>query len=104
MINQKIMKPWMKSSFDQYEDSDDDSDSEFEYPKLLVDDQGRKKFIMNQAEEKKLQLTFWGVGAHTDSDVRSRDNLPPKNHLTANLLYEQGNRGKRMNVEFILAD
>ena len=99
-----IMKPWMKSSFDQYEDSDEDSDSDFEYPKLLVDDQGRKKFIMNQAEEKKFQLTFWGVGAHTDVDVRSRDNLSPKNHPTANHLYDQGSLGKKTTVELTLAE
>ena len=47
----------MKPLFDRYGDSDDDSksdlESDFEYPKLLVDDKGRKKFILNEAKERK---------------------------------------------------
>jgi len=50
------MKPWMKPSFDRYDDSDDDSssesDSDFKYPKLLVDGDGRKRFILNLKEER----------------------------------------------------
>ena len=54
-----IMKPWMKSTFDTDDVSEDDTgsdfDTEFEFPKLLVDIDGKKKFIMNRLDEEKLQ-------------------------------------------------
>jgi hypothetical protein len=51
------MKPWRKQSFDEYDDSEDSDsglESMFEYPKLLVDIDGKKKFILNHGEEMEL--------------------------------------------------
>jgi hypothetical protein len=56
------MKPWMKSTFDSNDESEDDAgsdfESEFEFPKLLVDIDGKKKFIMNKNDEEKLGARF----------------------------------------------
>ena len=70
----------MKTSFDRYDDSDVDSESEleadFEYPKLLVDEEGRKKFILNKTEEQKFYSRLSGIRidavAILDVDTRRR--------------------------------
>jgi hypothetical protein len=52
------MKPWMKPSFDDYDDSEEERDcdveSDFEYPKLLVDVDGRMKFVLSKIQETEL--------------------------------------------------
>jgi hypothetical protein len=60
------MKPWMKPSFNRYDDDDSESDleSDFEYPKLLLDYEGRKKFILNKTEERKFQQRVLSLRAH----------------------------------------
>jgi hypothetical protein len=75
------MKPWMKPSFNRYDDDDSESDleSDFEYPKLLLDYEGRKKFILNKTEERKFQQRVLSLRAHTTGDNTSVEDLPKKN-------------------------
>jgi hypothetical protein len=98
------MKPWMKPSFDRYDDSEDDSESdseaEFEYPKLLVDDEGRKRFILNKTEERKFNLMFSGPKARTPAGDQSDGGVQPKNSSTANNLSRRSStRGNKAKTE-----
>ena len=73
----------MKSSFNKYDDSDDDSasdlESNFEYPKLLVDEKGWKKFILNKTDESIFHSRGSDFGL--TGDVRPPKVNTPANHF-----------------------
>ena len=97
----------MKPSFDRYGNSDDDSESDlesdFEYPKLLVDDEGRKKFILNKVEERKFNLQFSGPGARSVFDIPSDNDVQWKNSSIANHFGIHNMRGNKTKIEANLA-